>query len=153
MGYEEIEFLYIFGLAVDSTQTFQGILSLEGPQAINRQSHSLVGPSLELNLEGHLSKLALNNKEKGGEGNILEKTESVDVGSQVTSDNRLLLFSSGSSKEPESCQVKVTQKIGVDNFELLKVVGQGVPGKKKWNTIYLIYESYEERQNYGKESC
>ena len=71
----------------------------------------------------------MNNKEQGGEGNILEKPESVDVGSQVASDNRLLLFSSGISKEPESFQVKVTQKIGVDNFELLKVVGQGAFGK------------------------
>lgn len=129
LGYEEIEFSDIFGPAVDSTQTFQGILSLKDPQTINRRSHSLVGPSLELNLEGHLSKLALNNKEQGGEGNILEKPESVDVGSPVASDNRLLLFSSGSSKEPESCQVKVTQKIGVDDFELLKVVGQGAFGK------------------------
>ena len=98
---------------------------MKDPQTINRRSHSLVGPSLELNLEGHLSKLALKNKEQGGEGNILEKPESVDVGSQVASDNILLLFSLGRSKEPQSCQVKVTQKIGVDNFELLKVVGQG----------------------------
>ena len=103
MGYEEIEFSDIFGLNVDSTQTFQGILSLKDPQTINRQSHSLVGPSLELNLEGHLSKISLNNKEQGGEGNILEKLEIVDVGSQVSSDNILLLFSSVSSKEPESC--------------------------------------------------
>ena len=71
----------------------------------------------------------MNNKEKGGEGNILEKLEIVDVGSQVSSDNILLLFSSKSSKEPESCQVKVIQKIGVDDFELLKVVGQGSFGK------------------------
>lgn len=129
MGYEEIEFSDVFGPAVDSTQTFQGILSLKDPQTINRRSHSLVGPSLELNLEGHLSKLALNNKEQGGEGNILEKPESVGIGSQVAYDNRLFLFSSGSSKEPKSCQVKVTQKIGVDDFELLKVVGQGPFGK------------------------
>ena len=71
----------------------------------------------------------MNNKEQGGEGNILEKLESVDVGSQVSSDNILLLFSSKSSKEPESCQVKVIQKIGVDDFELLKVVGEGAFGK------------------------
>ena len=71
----------------------------------------------------------MNNKEQGGEGNILEKLESVDVGSQVSSDNILLLFSSKSSKEPKSCQVKVIQKIGVDDFELLKVVGEGAFGK------------------------
>lgn len=129
LGYDEIDFSDIFGPAVDSTENSQGILCLKDPQTINRRSHSLVGPSLELNLGGQLSKLALNNKEQGVEGNLLEKPECVDEGSHVASDNRLLLFSSGSSKEPKSFQVKVTQKLGVDDFELLKVVGQGAFGK------------------------
>lgn len=129
LGYEEIEFSDIFGPAVDSTANVQGMPCLKDPQAINRQCHSLVGPCLEFNLGGQLNKLALDNKEHGVEGNILEKTECTDEGSQVASDNRFLLFSSGCSKEPKSCQVKVTQNIGVEDFELLKVVGQGAFGK------------------------
>lgn len=125
LGYEEIDFSDVFGPAVDSTENFQGIPCLKDPQTINSQSHSLAGPSLELNLGGQLSKLSLNNKDQGEEGNILEKPESIDEGPEVASDNRFLLFSSGSSKDP-----KVTQKnIGVDDFELLKVVGQGAFGK------------------------
>jgi hypothetical protein len=105
LGYEEIDFSDVFGPAVDSTENFQGIPCLKDPQTINSQSHSLAGPSLELNLGGQLSKLSLNNKDQGEEGNILEKPESIDEGPEVASDNRFLLFSSGNSKDP-----KVTQK-------------------------------------------
>ena len=68
-------------------------------------------------------------KEQGVEGNVLEKPVSIWQVYQVASDNRLLFFSSGSSEEPTSCQVKVTENFGVQDFELLKVVGKGAFGK------------------------
>ena len=113
MEYKETGFSDLVDSAVDSTENFKGIRSLKDPQTINRRPDNLVGPSLELNLGGQLSKLALDDKKE-------QLGVTIDERSQVLSHN---------SEETTSCQLNVTENIGVEDFEVLNMVGEGIFGK------------------------
>eukprot|EP01018_Ginkgo_biloba_P004332 Gb_28905 [translate_table: standard] len=143
--YEAIDFSDVFGPDATSTQISQlyltskgkslsgwdvsGMLCINYPEVIKSRSHSLVGPSPGLGLVRQPSKVKENDTQKSLRGNMLEDVEVIDTGCLFEPNNQPLLSSSHGLDELLSCQVKVSQSLGLEDFQLLKVVGQGAFGK------------------------
>ena len=100
----ELDFSDVFGpLPEDSTD-----VSFDERAVIHSRSHSLVGPSLITSHSFKLSKLTLR-----------ETNDSVD----------LVECLEGESSDSEKAVEKVSGVVGIEDFEVLKVVGQGAFGK------------------------
>ncbi|ERN04221.1 hypothetical protein AMTRI_Chr08g168380 [Amborella trichopoda] len=92
------------------------------PVVIYHRSHSLVGPSTCVSQSVSLSKLTLNDKEGIIENKMIEVPHEVCEGlSEVDSIEKPVAL--GES------QVIKTQGVGLENFEVMKMVGQGAFGK------------------------
>ncbi|WVZ56828.1 hypothetical protein U9M48_007304 [Paspalum notatum var. saurae] len=86
------------------------------PDVIVRRSHSLVGPSSLVNQSLPFSKLTLRESE-----NSMEFSECLSNAKQINQ---------GSLSDDELVDVnKETEGVGLDDFEVLKLVGQGAFGK------------------------
>ncbi|CAN7051145.1 unnamed protein product [Brassica oleracea var. botrytis] len=100
----ELDFSDVFGpLPEDPTD-----VAFDEPAVIHSRSHSLVGPSLITSHSFKLSKLTLR-----------ETNDSVD----------LVECLEGESSDSEKAVEKVSGVVGIEDFEVLKVVGQGAFGK------------------------
>ncbi|KAJ4885962.1 Serine/threonine-protein kinase AtPK2/AtPK19 [Raphanus sativus] len=101
----ELDFSDVFGPLPEEA----GDVAFDEPAVIHTRSHSLVGPSSVGSHSFKLSKLTLR-----------ETKDSVDSGSDDTDSD---------GPQEEDLVVKVSGVVGLDDFEVMKVVGKGAFGK------------------------
>lgn len=124
----ELDFSDVFGpapiqLSVEVNENAEASdLVYDDPVVVYSRSHSLVGPSSYVNQSLKLSMLALCESE-----NLVEFVECVSE-EDCTKSLVLSRNDEKSSNSPEENLLGV-QVVGIDDFEILKVVGQGAFGK------------------------
>ncbi|KAG2272521.1 hypothetical protein Bca52824_067076 [Brassica carinata] len=118
----ELDFSDVFGPLPEDHPTE---VAFDEPAVIHSRSHSLVGPSLINSHSFKLSKLTLR-----------ETDDSVDLVECLEGES--------SSNEETEAVAKVSGGVGIEDFEVLKVVGQGAFGKvyqvrkKETSEIYAM---------------
>uniref|UniRef100_A0A7I4CRG1 non-specific serine/threonine protein kinase n=1 Tax=Physcomitrium patens TaxID=3218 RepID=A0A7I4CRG1_PHYPA len=109
---------------------------LQDPVVVYSRSHSLVGPSPKLSLTRSHNKSACD--EQGSSSAIEEAISLSTVGSLTSKMTGLALSDSGDSGSERECDEHLpkelekgngVEKLGPQDFELLRVVGQGAFGK------------------------
>uniref|UniRef100_A0A2P2KBM8 non-specific serine/threonine protein kinase n=1 Tax=Rhizophora mucronata TaxID=61149 RepID=A0A2P2KBM8_RHIMU len=127
LDHVELDFTDVFGplpiqpqeeLNGGTVESDVGELIYDDPSVICRRSHSLVGPSSCVSQSLRLSKLTLHEKE---ESRVLADCIQQDTVKEL---DEFLVDDDGIEKAFEDLQT-----VGVDDFEVLKVVGQGGFGK------------------------
>ncbi|CAH8391315.1 unnamed protein product, partial [Eruca vesicaria subsp. sativa] len=114
----ELDFSDVFGPLPEEA----GDVVFDEPAVIYTRSHSLVGPSSIGSHSFKLSKLTLRETEDS-----VDLVECLEGESLKGNDE---VFGSDSERSPEGgLVVKVSGVVGLDDFEVLKVVGQGAFGK------------------------
>ncbi|GMH10040.1 hypothetical protein Nepgr_011881 [Nepenthes gracilis] len=100
----------------------KGELVFDDPVVIYRQSHSLVGPSACIRQSLKLSKLTLHDTEDSEEFLECVSGETIEEFSElITGDEEINMKNDDNSTR--------VQEVGIENFDILKVVGQGAFGK------------------------
>ncbi|CAN1772027.1 Serine/threonine-protein kinase AtPK2/AtPK19 [Linum perenne] len=113
----ELDFADVFGplpvqSSVDSNCAEFGELVYDDPIVIHNRSHSLVGPSSYVSQSLKLNKLTLYENEEGSEGS-----------------NESLQDESVKELQKSDVVENARSVVGIEDFEVLKVVGQGAFGK------------------------
>ncbi|XP_010464481.1 PREDICTED: serine/threonine-protein kinase AtPK2/AtPK19 [Camelina sativa] len=119
----ELDFSDVFGPMpeTNSSEDPSDVLCDE-PAVVYSRSHSLVGPSSVVNLSLNLNKLTLRETKNSidlVEEECLEKNDEFSGNDEDTD----------SDKSPEGELGEVSGVVGIEDFEVLKVVGQGAFGK------------------------
>eukprot|EP00252_Welwitschia_mirabilis_P013578 TRINITY_DN2984_c0_g1_i1.p1 TRINITY_DN2984_c0_g1~~TRINITY_DN2984_c0_g1_i1.p1 ORF type:complete len:476 (+),score=78.03 TRINITY_DN2984_c0_g1_i1:525-1952(+) len=116
---QEYDFSEVFGPNV--TDQSRGLDISDDPEIILNRSHSLVGPSLRPVLDRQSSRYGEDDKQSYGEKARIQLEEQKILGAcEVTEAD--VSFS-------EVSEVRKGDKLGPQDFELLRVVGQGAFGK------------------------
>ncbi|KAK1265676.1 Serine/threonine-protein kinase AtPK2/AtPK19 [Acorus gramineus] len=125
---EEFDFNEVFGPPVQASievNVVSPIPSLdsnekvyEDPVVLNRRSHSLVGPSTCISQPLRLSKLTLHEKESPLE--LIEDEEEEGESSIADAERKTFNCTDQSTEK---------QSVGLEDFEVMKLVGQGAFGK------------------------
>lgn len=122
----------IAGAKASTARPTPGFLHINDPEIVYSRSHSLVGPSPRPNIERQPSKLGEeHNCNTGDNKYVKEEAESI---SEVQTD---IPFSSSEDSDGGNSDHELDsnsggetrQKLGPQDFELLRVVGQGAFGK------------------------
>lgn len=121
-----------------------GFLGSDDPEVIYNRSHSLVGPSPRPGIDRQLSKFS--EEEICNSGEISSKTEETGPLSSAHDEFQASLCedSDGVNSGPDEEKSYGGEKLGPQDFELLRVVGQGAFGKvfqvrrKGTNVIYAM---------------
>lgn len=119
----ELDFSDVFGPTTIHSSTESGEVTelvYDDPEVIYNRSHSLVGPSACISQSLNLSGLTIHETE--------EQIEFLDSVINATSKNVPDIFMDNSAAEVCDDMVK-THTVGLEDFEVLKVVGQGAFAK------------------------
>lgn len=120
----ELEFSDVFGPMPEAKSGEASDVAYDEPPVVYSRSHSLVGPSLVVCHSLKLNKLTLRETKDS-----VDLVECLEGDSIKENDEFSGNDDTDSDKAPEGDLVEVSGVVGIEDFEVLKVVGQGAFGK------------------------
>nr|AAB33196.1 ATPK19=ribosomal-protein S6 kinase homolog [Arabidopsis thaliana, Peptide, 471 aa] [Arabidopsis thaliana]BAA07661.1 ribosomal-protein S6 kinase homolog [Arabidopsis thaliana] len=116
----ELQFSDVFGPMPEANSEEACDVAYDEPAVVYSRSHSLVGPSLVVSHSLKMNKLTLRETEDS-----VDLVECVEGESIKENDE----FSGNDDTDSEKSPEEVSGVVGIEDFEVLKVVGQGAFGK------------------------